>query len=435
MFLDDSAGVWGWDVTASSGVPFYVWRIAASEQMRLNTTGLGITEGNNPTQALSLYRSGSTNAIMSAGNSNTGLDGTWFGVDTAGNGIVNVRGAFPLLFSTSALERMRLDTNGNLALGGTTNKVTGLSGGGTGMTIQASAAPILGIWDTSDATYYLNLGQISENSYLWNIGNGFLSFGTNNTERMRILSGGNIGIGTTSPSYRFQVQKTATATPAMMIGGGFFGGPRLQVYGLDADAAAWMGLGTDMSGGIYELSIYYSNASGNGRVSFGTYNGTTYTERMSLSQAGNLNVVGALSKGSGSFRIPHPLKEDTHDLVHSFIEGPHADLIYSGKVQLEDGVATVNIDAVSGMTEGTFVVLCRNIRCFTNNETDWDNVRGKVVGNLLTIESQNPNSDAVISWMVIGERQDKHMYDTDWTDDNGKVIVEPLKPVIKKSYN
>jgi len=29
--------------------------------------------------------------------------------------------------------------------------------------------------------------------------------------------------------------------------------------------------------------------------------------------------------------------------------------------------------------------------------------------------------------MVIGERKDKHMYDTQWTDENGKVIVEPLK--------
>jgi hypothetical protein len=87
------------------------------ERMRLTATGLGISEANNPTQALSLYRSGSTNAIMSAGNSNTGLDGTWFGVDTAGNGIVNVRGAFPLLFSTNAIERMRIDTNGDVALG------------------------------------------------------------------------------------------------------------------------------------------------------------------------------------------------------------------------------------------------------------------------------------------------------------------------------
>ena len=260
-------------------------------------------------------------------------------------------------------------------------------------------------------------------------------FYTGGTERARITSAGRLGVGTTTPRYAFQVNKTSIATPAMAIGGAFYGGPRLQLYDLDADAAAWMGLGTDMSGGIFEHSIYYPVASGNGRLSFGTYDGTTYTQRMSLSQAGNLNVVGALSKGSGSFRIPHPLKEETHDLVHSFIEGPQADLIYSGKVQLEDGKATVNIDVVSGMTEGTFAVLCRDIRCFTNNETDWDNVRGKVVGNLLTIECQNPDSDAIISWMVIGERQDKHMYDTEWTDENGKVIVEPLKPVIKKSYN
>jgi len=34
MFLDDSAGLWGWDVTASSGVPSYVWRSASVEQMR-----------------------------------------------------------------------------------------------------------------------------------------------------------------------------------------------------------------------------------------------------------------------------------------------------------------------------------------------------------------------------------------------------------------
>jgi hypothetical protein len=43
MFLDDSAGLWGWDVTASSGVPSYVWRVATSEVMRLNDSGnLGI---------------------------------------------------------------------------------------------------------------------------------------------------------------------------------------------------------------------------------------------------------------------------------------------------------------------------------------------------------------------------------------------------------
>ena len=58
---------------------------------------------------------------------------------------------------------------------------------------------------------------------------------------------------------------------------------------------------------------------------------------------------------------------------------------------------------------------------------NWDAVKGSVSGNILNIESQNSESTATISWLVIGERQDEHMYDTEWTDDNGKVIVEPLK--------
>jgi hypothetical protein len=143
----------------------------------------------------------------------------------------------------------------------------------------------------------------------------------------------------------------------------------------------------------------------------------------------NLSVTGALSKGSGSFRIPHPLKPETHQLVHSFIEGPQADLIYRGVVTLVNGTATINIDQAAGMTEGTFEALCRDVQCFTTNEFDWTPIRGSVSGNILSIEAKDLSCTASISWMVIGERKDKHMYDTDWTDENGKVIVEPLKPV------
>ena len=147
---------------------------------------------------------------------------------------------------------------------------------------------------------------------------------------------------------------------------------------------------------------------------------------------GSCQVIGSLSKGSGSFKIDHPLpeKENTHHLVHSFIEGPQADLIYRGKVVLVNGRADVNVDIASGMTDGTFVVLCREVQCFTTNETGWTAVRGKVTGNMLTIEAQDNTCTDEISWMVIGERQDKHMIDTGWTDENGKVIVEPEKPAI-----
>ena len=148
-----------------------------------------------------------------------------------------------------------------------------------------------------------------------------------------------------------------------------------------------------------------------------------------LDVVGNINCTGALSKGSGSFRIDHPLANmsNTHNLYHSFIEGPQADLIYRGKVDLENGGASINLDTVSKMTSGTFEALNRNVQCFTSNESDWDAVKGSVSGNILTISCQNTSSTATVSWLVIGERKDQHMYDTNWTDDDGYVIPEQLK--------
>ena len=149
------------------------------------------------------------------------------------------------------------------------------------------------------------------------------------------------------------------------------------------------------------------------------------------SPTASITAAGALSKASGSFKINHPLesKKDTHYLVHSFIEGPQADLIYRGKVTLSSGTATVNIDTVSGMTEGTFVALNTDVQCFTSNESGWTAIKGSISGNTLTITAQDNSCTDTISWMVIGERHDPHMKDggTDWTDSDGKVILEPEK--------
>lgn len=138
-------------------------------------------------------------------------------------------------------------------------------------------------------------------------------------------------------------------------------------------------------------------------------------------------VYGSISKSSGSFKIDHPLKPDTHHLVHSFVEAPQADNIYRGRVTLVNGTATVNVDQAARMTDGTFVALNGNVQCFTSNETGWTAVRGIVLGNTLTIEAQDPNCTDTISWLVIGERHDSHMIHTDWTDENGRVITEPEK--------
>ena len=77
------------------------------------------------------------------------------------------------------------------------------------------------------------------------------------------------------------------------------------------------------------------------------------------------------------------------------------------------------------MTDGTFVALNTDVQCFTTNETGWTAVKGSVSGNVLTITAQDNTCTDTISWMVVGERQDQHMMETGWTDENGKVILEP----------
>jgi hypothetical protein len=67
---------------------------------------------------------------------------------------------------------------------------------------------------------------------------------------------------------------------------------------------------------------------------------------------------------------------------------------------------------------------------WVQNDSGWSGVRGSVEGNILTIESKDIVSDDTVSWMVVAERCDQHMIDTDWTDDEGRVIVEPEKPLI-----
>lgn len=131
--------------------------------------------------------------------------------------------------------------------------------------------------------------------------NGILSMFANNTERLRI-DGGGIGIGTGSPAAALQVQKTSVASAAIMIGGGFAGGPRIQTYGLDADPLGWMGLGTDMAGGPYESSVYFPAGVGNnGKVTFGSYNGASYTERMRITASGTFGFGTATPVAKFSF--------------------------------------------------------------------------------------------------------------------------------------
>ena len=238
---------------------------------------------------------------------------------------------------------------------------------------------------------------------------------------MLFVDGGEdaVGIGTVPlAASRLHVAGHTGSLPSIFEGSGAGDGVPLQ-------------LKVKANNGTTSTQGLYGNA-GSASTDNTIVLGNSGSSGLSVASDGSVSISGALSKSSGSFKIDHPLdaKKDTHWLVHSFIEGPQADLIYRGTVTLSGGSATVNIDIVAGMTSGTFVALCGDVQCFTSNESTWDAVRGSVSGNTLTIACQNSSSTATVSWLVIGERKDPHMKltATAWTDSDGKVIVEVEKP-------
>jgi hypothetical protein len=145
-------------------------------------------------------------------------------------------------------------------------------------------------------------------------------------------------------------------------------------------------------------------------------------------------IGGNLSKTTGSFRIKHPIKAEADKdkyLYHSFVEAPRCDNIYSGKVQLKNGKATVNLDNNDyyKMTAGTFNKLNKDFRIYVNNNDfdNWDLVKGKIEGNKLIIISNNPISNVVVDWMVIGTRKDQDIIDCSITDNEGNLITEHIE--------
>ena len=226
------------------------------------------------------------------------------------------------------------------------------------------------------------------------------------TEAVRIKSNGRVGIGVT-PSNDLHIKSS---------------NPVIRLEDSDGSSSIFAQIFTDASG-----KLTFRSDPGNAGSSTGMFFEIDGAERARLMPTGDFTITGAISKGSGSFKIPHPLssKSSTHNLVHSFLEGPQADLIYRGKVVLSGGSAEVNIDTVSNMTDGTFVALNDDVQCFTSNESGFTMVKGSVSGNVLTITAEDNSCTDTISWMVVGERKDAHMISTNWTDENGKVIVEP----------
>jgi hypothetical protein len=240
--------------------------------------------------------------------------------------------------------------------------------------------------------------------------------------------GDNVGFGTTPIANASSYTQTFFPLTSVICGiGGVDGNIAIQQNAYNHTGNNSFYAATDQASAYLMVNgVHYFRVAGIGTAD----TQITWTDALVVNNSGNVAISGALSKGSGSFRITHPLPAlaETHELVHSFIEGPRADLIYRGTVILVAGTAVVDLDDAAGMTAGTWVLLCRDEQVFTSNETSYNHIRGSVSGSTLTIECEEATCTDSVSWMVVAERMDQHMLDTDWTDENGRPITEPLIP-------
>ena len=115
-------------------------------------------------------------------------------------------GSYPSIFSTNSAERMRITSDGYLLVGGTT---TGLGAAGRGLVdINGSGSAALGLSAGGTLAGYIFHDGTTGMS-VWQERNGFMAFGTNAAEKMRLTAAGNLGIGTTAPGSILDVRTAA----------------------------------------------------------------------------------------------------------------------------------------------------------------------------------------------------------------------------------
>jgi len=136
--------------------------------------------------------------------------------------------------------------------------------------------------------------------------------------------------------------------------------------------------------------------------------------------AGNLGVAGTLSKGSGSFKIDHPLDPENKYLYHSFVESPDMKNIYDGVAVLDaGGEATVTLPS-------WFEALNRDSRYqLTAIGAPGPNlyIAEKISANRFKIAGGTPGME--VSWQVTGIRKDAYA-------DMHRIPVEESKPAAER---
>ena len=179
--------------------------------------GIGTTVPDNTYQGLTIY--GSNPSVRLKGTSTGSWNWIEF-VTSAGvnNFSMGVSQSTPLfaIKAGAGLDNPNfvMTSTGGIGIGTTDPQsiLNGFSSGSRGVAVS-TVYPILALSNTNDTSYKFYLAQSTGGAYLWTSANLPMVFGTNNVERMRVTAGGQLvfkGTSTTS-NYEMSIENDDTS--------------------------------------------------------------------------------------------------------------------------------------------------------------------------------------------------------------------------------